>query len=63
MDQPGAEEAEVVAGGGEHEVDGVAGGAGEEVASEMAVALQMAGVTPRFWPETKTRALSASWPR
>jgi NAD(P)H-hydrate repair Nnr-like enzyme with NAD(P)H-hydrate dehydratase domain len=30
------EEAQVVAGGGEDEVDGIAGGAGEEVAAEMA---------------------------
>ena len=36
-DQPGAKEAEVVAGGGEDDVDGVPGGSGEEVAAEMAI--------------------------
>ena len=77
--QPGAEEAEAVAGGGEDEVDGVAGGAGEEIAAEMPscsmwpitgsiparrlISRRMVGLTPRFWPERKTRCLSASWPR
>src|ERR671913_1146963 len=40
--QPGAEQTEVVAGGGEDEVGGVAFCAEEEVAAEMAVALQVA---------------------
>ena len=39
--QPGAEQAEVVAGGGEDEVDRVAFRAAQEVAAEMAVALQV----------------------
>jgi hypothetical protein len=37
--QPGGEETEVVAGGGEDDVDRVVCGAGEEVAAEMAVGL------------------------
>jgi hypothetical protein len=36
-DQPGAEEAKVVAGGGEDDVDDMAGGAGKEMAAEMTV--------------------------
>ena len=40
--EPGAEQAEVVAGGGEDDVGGVALGAEQEVAAEMAVALHVA---------------------
>ena len=39
--QPGTEEAEVVAGGGEDDVDGVAGGTSEEIAAELAVFLHV----------------------
>jgi hypothetical protein len=65
--EPGEDSPEVVAGGGEHGVGGVALDAFEEVASHAVVALGVADdgldgrapaqvafdgvVTPRFWPE------------
>ena len=42
MPQPGEQEAEVVAGGGEDGVDGVAGGMGEMVAAHAVLGLEMA---------------------
>lgn len=77
-EQPGAEEAEVVAGGGEDDVDGAVA-PGRKLRSSWPssfmcpitgsmparrpISLRMVGMTPRFCPETNTRCLSVSWPR